>query len=57
MSDSTLRGRCGDCEHVFIVAHLPMPLAKAAQLALAARCPKCAGTKIFVADTAEQRSA
>lgn len=44
----TLRGRC-ECSHVFVIAHLPMPVHLVAELAKAARCPKCASSKIFPA--------
>jgi hypothetical protein len=46
---NVLKGKCGECEHVFIVARLPMPLDKAAKLMKSAACPQCASTKIFVA--------
>lgn len=46
---NTLNGRCGECEHVFIVAHLPMPLSTVADLMRRAACPKCGSKKIFVA--------
>jgi DNA-directed RNA polymerase subunit RPC12/RpoP len=49
MSGNTLNGKCGDCEKVFVVVHLPMPLDKAAKQMKAAICPHCASTKIFVA--------
>lgn len=45
--ESALRGRC-ECGEVFVVAYLPMEMRKAAELAQAARCPKCASRKIFV---------
>lgn len=43
-----LRGRCGECSHVWVVAHLPMGLREMAALAGRASCPKCACTKVFV---------
>ncbi len=48
MTGKTLKGKCGICEQVFVVAHLPMPLDEAAKLMKKAACPKCASTKIFV---------
>lgn len=51
--DTHVGGRCGDCHHRWIVAHLPMALDKFAALARAARCPKCASAKIFVATEAD----
>jgi len=45
---ASLRGRCGECSHVWVVAHLPMDLRKVAALAGRAACPKCACTKVFV---------
>lgn len=50
---ASLRGRCGECSHVWVVAHLPMGLREVAALAGRASCPKCACTKVFV-DTADQ---
>jgi hypothetical protein len=44
-----LDARCGDCGHVWTVAHLPMEVGKACRLMAAALCPKCAGAKILVA--------
>jgi len=50
MAENTLNGKCGECGHVFVVAHLPMPLTTAASLAKRAACPKCGNAKsIFVA--------
>ena len=43
-----LRGRCGECSHVWVVAQLPMGLREVAALAGRASCPKCACTKVFV---------
>lgn len=48
---NTLKGRCGACDHIFIVAHLPMDLGKAAKLMRRAACPKCASTEIFAASS------
>ncbi len=45
---ASLRGRCGECSHVWVVAHLPMGLREVAALAGRASCPKCACTKVFV---------
>ncbi|RVC47629.1 hypothetical protein EN781_00400 [Mesorhizobium sp. M4A.F.Ca.ET.090.04.2.1] len=55
MAENALRGKC-ECGFVFVVAHLPMPLNKAAILAKSARCPKCASSKIFVAGDADDVS-
>lgn len=40
---------CGDCSHEWTAFYSPMPLDKAAQLALSQHCPMCAadGMKIF----------
>lgn len=43
-----LRGRCGSCSHIWVVAHLPLGLEEVARLAARAACPKCACTKVFV---------
>jgi hypothetical protein len=43
-----LRGRCGSCSHIWVVAHLPLGLREVAALAGRASCPKCACTKVFV---------
>ena len=48
-----LRGRCGACGHVWVVAQLPMRLDLVARLCARATCPACAGTTVFVA-TADQ---
>lgn len=53
MSANALRGKCRDCGHVFIVAHLPMELEKVAKLAKAALCPKCGGGRVGVATSTE----
>lgn len=44
-----LRGRCGGCGHVWVVAYLPMDVVSLAKLARGAACPMCAGSKVFVA--------
>lgn len=50
VTNSALKGKCGRCEHIFVVAHLPMELGKAASLAKRAACPKCGNAKsIYVA--------
>ena len=49
---NALSGKCQDCGHVFVVAHLPMPLVKVAQLAKSAACPKCASRDLRVANAA-----
>ncbi|MBO3760393.1 hypothetical protein [Ciceribacter sp. L1K22] len=49
MPENGLYARCGACEHVFLVARLPMPVAQAAALAERAACSQCGETKrIFV---------
>jgi len=53
MTSTILNGKCDGCGHMFIVAHLPMPLEKAAELMKRAACPKCGETKrIFCAPDA-----
>lgn len=49
--EKTLRGLCCECHHVWIVAHLhlPMPAYAVAKLLKRAACPVCAGTKVYVA--------
>jgi len=45
-----LKGRCGKCQHVFIIARLPMPLAQAAEMMQQAACPSCGSKRpIYVA--------
>ena len=46
----TLDAKCRDpkCAHVWTVAHLPMQLPKAAEIAARAACPKCGDTKPLV---------
>ncbi|WP_313760201.1 hypothetical protein [Rhizobium sp.] len=45
-----LNARCGGCGNIFLIAVLPMPLEKAAQLMKRAGCPSCGETKrIFAA--------
>ena len=46
-------GRCGDCHFRWVVAYLPMPVDKFVTIARAARCPKCASAKVFVALSSE----
>lgn len=49
MTDAkALNGLCGECDHVWIVAHLPMEVRKVALLGKRAACPKCACTKVFI---------
>lgn len=55
MTENTLRGKC-ECGFVFVIAYLHMPLRDAAQLAIGARCPKCASSKIFVAGESDETS-
>jgi hypothetical protein len=45
----TVKARCGDCDHVWVVAYLPLPLKDAARLAIAARCPHGHKGKVYVA--------
>ncbi len=45
---ASLRGRCGACSHVWVVAFLPMELDKVASLAARCACPKCSCTRVFV---------
>ncbi len=55
MADKSLYGKCGDCGCVFLVARLPMELAKAARLAMRAACPNCGAVKgITVATDVEK---
>lgn len=43
-TDATFNARCAVCDHVWIVAHLPMPVDDVARLAKKAQCPKgCKG--------------
>lgn len=49
MSERTLNGRCGKCDHVWPVAYLPQSLATVAKLCMDARCPKGCDSNIFVA--------
>ena len=51
MSDA-LRGRCGDCGHIWVIAYLPMTVEKVACLGRRAACPMCAGTGVFIAPAA-----
>jgi hypothetical protein len=46
--------RCGDCQHVWTGACLPMDLALFARLMQAAQCPMCgaSGRRIFLAEAA-----
>ncbi|MDR6851047.1 hypothetical protein J2Y54_000540 [Sphingomonas sp. BE123] len=44
-----MRARCGDCDEVWTVLHLPMPLEQAAELMIAARCPGGCTGKVFCA--------
>jgi len=38
----TVRGKCGKCDHVWIVAYLPMDIPPLVRIMRAARCPMCA---------------
>ncbi|MEK1896213.1 MAG: hypothetical protein AAAB20_23560 [Rhizobium sp.] len=51
-----LKGRCGKCDHVFIVACLPMPLTTAAALMKRAACPTCGNLKPIYIATEETAS-
>ncbi|MFN7177491.1 MAG: hypothetical protein ACK4MX_11460 [Thermaurantiacus sp.] len=51
---NALWGKCTDCGHVWPVAHLPMEMTRAAELAKRAACPKCgASSGIKVASKAD----
>lgn len=52
-----LRGRCGACSHIWVVAILPMHLASVAKLCASAVCPKCACAQVFVAQAAPEVNA
>lgn len=46
--------KCGPCEHVWVAAYLPMPMAKAARAIKRAYCPVCGELKkIFIATAAD----
>ncbi|TAV48402.1 hypothetical protein ELI30_08855 [Rhizobium leguminosarum] len=51
---NALYGKCPACAQVFLVAKLPMPLAKAANLAKRAACPACGETKGITLPTADE---
>lgn len=40
---------CGDCQHCWPAAYLPMEAHAAAKLLLRAACPMCASRRVFVA--------
>lgn len=42
-----MSGRCSVCDHVWIVAYLPMPIKRCAALAEAAQCPRGCEGKVF----------
>jgi hypothetical protein len=44
-----LKARCGDCDHVWVVAYLPQTVERAAKLAIGARCPRGCTGKVLVA--------
>ena len=46
---NSLKARCGDCDHVWIVAYLPQSLEKVTKEAMGARCPRGCSGKVFVA--------
>jgi hypothetical protein len=43
--------RCGKCNHVWIVAYLPMDVSGFARIAKGARCPMCGDAKVYLLDT------
>ncbi len=49
-ASSEIRGRCGDCDHRWVVVHLPMDIVKAAKVMARVCCPNCGNTgkNIFV---------
>lgn len=47
--EKMLRGRCGSCDHVWIIAYLPMEVSKVAALAKVAGCPNCFGERVSIA--------
>lgn len=56
MAENGLYGQC-ERGHVFLVAKLPMELAKAAELARRASCPTCGATKGIVVAPQPQEAA
>lgn len=44
-----MSARCGDCDHIWTVVELPMPLHRAAEIMIAARCPRGCTGKVFCA--------
>ncbi|KKZ89019.1 hypothetical protein [Rhizobium phaseoli] len=51
---NALYGKCPSCSQVFLVAKLPMQLAKAATLMKRAACPACGETKGITLPTADE---
>lgn len=43
-----LRAVCGDCRHSWVVAYLPMEVAKLARIARGSFCPQCASSRVFL---------
>lgn len=45
-----LRVHCGECQHRWVAAYLPMEMSKMGRLLKGLRCPKCVGDpkKIFL---------
>lgn len=41
MIEHDLKGRCGRCEAIFVIARLPMALSKVSRLLSKAACPFC----------------
>jgi hypothetical protein len=58
MSDAERKpfwGKCGECDHVWIVGYFPLEANKFAKLLKRAACPSCAasGNKVFVASQSD----
>lgn len=51
---SKLHGKCRPCNHVFLVAQLPMPFAGALQALRSACCPRCGTNKDVVVARAHE---
>lgn len=43
------KARCEKCDHVWVVAYLPMPVEDVARLGMKAACPKGCKAKVFCA--------
>lgn len=46
-------GKCGECQHIWVVLYLPMDLCKSAEIMKRATCPMCGSHKIFIPNEAE----